>query len=453
MIPWTDLVSAIAPNGRTLANARHAAGRGHRARSASSRRSFANAIFAAAQFATGPGQPVGEPFVPGPADGLPGAAGHRSRGRRRSAGSRAPTPASPTTTTSARAIVEHAERYHSAYYIDPSHAPPPLFVGSGLHRRPVPGRRGAAIREPHAGATTRARRISLLLGDFGHQRASNKPRDRERLLRRRSTPGSTTTCAATGARPRRRRDRDRADLPANRAVGRAVHARRLRRARARRGAVLAARPQTHRSRAAATRGSARRSTRRPAAATAASITSADPAPGTAAYSLPPRDRRGLHAARRAARVTAKLAVSGTRRTARPDRGPAVGRRAGRRPPDARRARPLPARPAPGTDVFAAAPERLALRARPQRQARAARLRRALRPAVERALLHRRPRARAATAGARGLGGWDLRAASRARPARACETSAASAWATPAAGSCAVSPRRPGTATAAATSTA
>ena len=70
VIPWTDLVYAAAPNGRasptaiTPRDARDSPVGVEKA-------SFVNAIFAAAQFATGPGQPIGEPFVPGPADGLP----------------------------------------------------------------------------------------------------------------------------------------------------------------------------------------------------------------------------------------------------------------------------------------------------------------------------------------------------------------------------------------------
>src|SRR4051794_28837450 len=64
VIPWSDLISAIAPNGREAAG-------GVPAPDAATRpvgvfkTSFANGIAAAAQFATGPGQPVGEPFVPG----------------------------------------------------------------------------------------------------------------------------------------------------------------------------------------------------------------------------------------------------------------------------------------------------------------------------------------------------------------------------------------------------
>ena len=64
MIPWTDLVYAIAPNGRTLTYA-VTPPRRRRDPVGVFKSSFANAIFAAAQFATGPGQPIGEPFVPG----------------------------------------------------------------------------------------------------------------------------------------------------------------------------------------------------------------------------------------------------------------------------------------------------------------------------------------------------------------------------------------------------
>jgi len=60
----TDLVYAIAPNGRTLTYAVTPPGAGVNPVGVF-KASFANGIFAAAQFATGPGQPTGEPFVPG----------------------------------------------------------------------------------------------------------------------------------------------------------------------------------------------------------------------------------------------------------------------------------------------------------------------------------------------------------------------------------------------------
>src|SRR3954451_12492306 len=64
VIPWTDLIYAIAPNGRTVTYAVTP-----KEQDASPvgvfKETFANGIFVAAQSAAGPGQPVGEPFVQG----------------------------------------------------------------------------------------------------------------------------------------------------------------------------------------------------------------------------------------------------------------------------------------------------------------------------------------------------------------------------------------------------
>ena len=87
VIPWSDLITAAAPNGRVSANG--ITGR----RPATTpvgveKTTFVNAIFAAAQFAAGPGQPVGEPFVPGRPMGYLAPPGRRS-GRRHRLGGRA----------------------------------------------------------------------------------------------------------------------------------------------------------------------------------------------------------------------------------------------------------------------------------------------------------------------------------------------------------------------------
>lgn len=140
---------------------------------------FANAIFAAAQFAIGPGQPVGDPFVPGRPIGFlapPGSgdADFASDVARADAGE-------PYTDPAARAAIERQQRNRSAYYVDPSHAPPPLFVGSGFTDDLFPVDEALRFvnraRRDHPGTP-----ISLLFGDFGHQRASNKAADRKRLL-------------------------------------------------------------------------------------------------------------------------------------------------------------------------------------------------------------------------------------------------------------------------------
>jgi hypothetical protein len=72
-------------------------------------------------------------------------------------------------------------RFHSAYYIKPTR-PPPLFMAAGFPDDLFPVdqilRFANRTRELYPGLP-----MSLLLGDFGHQRSSNDPRDRERLLR------------------------------------------------------------------------------------------------------------------------------------------------------------------------------------------------------------------------------------------------------------------------------
>jgi hypothetical protein len=143
--------------------------------------SFMNGIAAAAQFATGPGQPVGQPFVPGrpmgylappgldPDSDVIGWVARADRGE-------------PYDDADAQATVARLERYHSPYTIDSSVAPPPLFIGSGFTDDLFPVdealRFANRTRRQHPGTP-----VSLMFGDFGHQRAANKPADRERLLR------------------------------------------------------------------------------------------------------------------------------------------------------------------------------------------------------------------------------------------------------------------------------
>ncbi len=178
VIPWTDLAYAIAPNGRTRANAVSPAG-AEATPIGVFKATFANAIFAAAQFAIGPGQPVGDPFVPGRPIGFlapPGSgdADFASDVARADLGE-------PYTDPAARAAIERQQRNRSAYYVDSSHAPPPLFVGSGFTDDLFPVDEALRFvnraRRDHPGTP-----VSLLFGDFGHQRASNKAADRKRLL-------------------------------------------------------------------------------------------------------------------------------------------------------------------------------------------------------------------------------------------------------------------------------
>lgn len=179
VIPWTDLIAAAAPNGSTRANGitpRHASVSPVGVEKAS----FVNAIFAAAQTATGPGQPIGEPFIPGRPMGFlspPGTdpeADVTSWVKRTDQGE-------PYEGEEVEFILDQLRNYHSAYYIDASRRPPPLFVGSGFTDDlfPVDEALRFANRTRHRYPNAP---ISLLFGDLGHQRASNKPRERNRLL-------------------------------------------------------------------------------------------------------------------------------------------------------------------------------------------------------------------------------------------------------------------------------
>ena len=180
VIPWTDLVSAAAPNGRVSSTA-------ITSRSAATvpvgveKASVVNAIFAAAQFATGPGQPTGEPFVPGRPmgflvpTGLDPDADVTAWVTRTSAGE-------PYDDASATAIVDALARFHSAYYVPADHRPPPLYLASGFTDDLFPA--DEILR--YANRTTKrypGLPLSILLGDFGHQRASNEPAQRRLLLR------------------------------------------------------------------------------------------------------------------------------------------------------------------------------------------------------------------------------------------------------------------------------
>jgi hypothetical protein len=168
VIPWTDLIYAIAPNGRTLSYALtppHA----DSVPLGVAKASFASGIFAAAQNAFGPGQPVGEPFVQGRPMGYiapPGTAPEADVATwltRALAGD-------PYTDAEAERIVALLERYHSAFYIDPGHRPPPLFVASGFTDDLFPV--DEAIRYANRAARLYpGLPLSLFFGDFGHQRA------------------------------------------------------------------------------------------------------------------------------------------------------------------------------------------------------------------------------------------------------------------------------------------
>lgn len=179
VIPWSDLVTAAVPNGRVSS-----LGVTGRRRATTpvgvEKTTFVNGIFAAAQFATGPGQPVGEPFLPGRPMGFLAPPGVDPEADVTDWVTRTGE-GEPYTDARAQTIVDQLARYHSPYYIDPGHRPPPLFLGSGFTDDLFP------VDEVLRFANRTNRRYpglptSLLLGDFGHQRAANKPAERDALL-------------------------------------------------------------------------------------------------------------------------------------------------------------------------------------------------------------------------------------------------------------------------------
>ncbi len=179
VIPWSDLVSAAAPNGRVSATAVTSRRRATLPVGVE-KETFVNAIFAAAQFATGPGQPIGEPFVPGRPMGFIAPTGTDPDADVAAWVARTGE-GEPYTDQTARATVATLADYHSAYYIDPSHPPPPLFMSSGFTDDLFPAdetlRFANRTRKLHPNVP-----VSLLYGDLGHQRAANKPAERRRLI-------------------------------------------------------------------------------------------------------------------------------------------------------------------------------------------------------------------------------------------------------------------------------
>ncbi len=180
VIPWTDLVYAAAPNGRVSAN-------GVTPRGAAispvgvEKATFVNAIFAAAQFAIGPGQPVGEPFVPGRPMGFLAPPGTDPQADVAAWVARTDQ-GEPYDDASTQEIVELLTRFHSAYYVPPSSRPPALYLASGFTDDLFP------VDEVLRFANRTRRRypgvpLALQLGDFGHQRASNKKPERALLVR------------------------------------------------------------------------------------------------------------------------------------------------------------------------------------------------------------------------------------------------------------------------------
>jgi hypothetical protein len=179
VIPWTDLVTAAAPNG-SVSSTRKTTRKRATTPVGVEKASVVNAIFAAAQFAVGPGQPVGEPFVPGRPMGFlaPGGidpeadvAGWVTR----------TTQGEPYDDENARSIVKLLADYHSAYYLRADRPPPPLFLAAGMTDDLFPADETLRF----ANRTHRkfpGLPLGVMLGDFGHQRAANKPAERDRLV-------------------------------------------------------------------------------------------------------------------------------------------------------------------------------------------------------------------------------------------------------------------------------
>lgn len=179
VIPWTSILGAIAPNGRTRAYEVTPPG-AQAAPVGVFKLSVANAILAAAQNAAGPGQPTGQPFIPGRPMGYlapPGADPEADVTRwvaRADLGE-------PYTGADAEAIVSQLERFHSPYGIDDSVAPPPLYVGAGFSDDLFPVDETLRFVNRMSASHPQVP-WSLYFGDYGHQRAANKPADRQLLL-------------------------------------------------------------------------------------------------------------------------------------------------------------------------------------------------------------------------------------------------------------------------------
>ncbi len=179
VIPWTDLVAAIAPNGRTRAN-------GITPERAVAdpvgvfKGSFAVGVFASATLSTGPGQPVGEPQITGRPIGYLAPPGLDPRADVTAWVLRSAV-GDPYGGPYVRRIVDEIERHHSAYRIPSATPPPPLFMASGSTDDFFPVDEATRflnrMRRDHPDVPQ-----ALLWGDFGHQRAANKPADRDRLV-------------------------------------------------------------------------------------------------------------------------------------------------------------------------------------------------------------------------------------------------------------------------------
>ena len=234
VIPWADLVTAAAPNGRVSPTGVTSGATAHSPIGVA-KGSFVNGIGIAAQNAIGPGQPVGEPFVPGRPMGFLAPPGVGPRGRHPAVGG-----------AHRRGGAVHRPRRRrdrpcrSRLSLGVLHRPEPSAAPAvhrlGVHRRPVPGRRGPPIREPDAPdvsartsvAVPRRLRPSTLREQA--RRADGAPGAHPRMVR--PVPARRGVAAPRGHRVR-------GDVPGDGAGPRPLHGSHFRPAGSRRARVRA----------------------------------------------------------------------------------------------------------------------------------------------------------------------------------------------------------------------
>jgi hypothetical protein len=179
IIPWTDLVYAAAPNGRTLSYA-ITPSNVDSSPIGVQKATFTAGVYASGVVSTGPGQPVGQPSQTGQPVGWfapplldPDADVSTWLGRA--------TVGEPYLDPTVSDVVTQLDRYRSAYYVDDSEPPAPLMVGSGFADDLFPISESLRYANRLRSRYPRAP-LSLWYFDFGHQRGANKPADRARLL-------------------------------------------------------------------------------------------------------------------------------------------------------------------------------------------------------------------------------------------------------------------------------
>jgi dienelactone hydrolase len=210
IIPWTDLVYAASPNGRTLTYALTPINVDSSPVGVQ-KVTFTGGVYGSGVVSTGPGQPIGQPQIPGQPIGwfapplLDPDADVTTWLTRSTVGE-------PYIDPTVAGVVNQLDSYRSAYYVDDGEPPAPLLVGSGFADDLFPVaeslRFANRLRTLHPRAP-----LSLWYFDFGHQRGANKPADRARLLaaihgwfdhylRRKSRPPAQGVTAMTQTCPR-----------------------------------------------------------------------------------------------------------------------------------------------------------------------------------------------------------------------------------------------------------